>query len=203
MNIDHLIQLVKNNKEDIDEHLLTLFSLVLSMKPRKVIELGVRTARSTYAFLLASEVVNCDVISVDINDPAPSFSFTSSMASRWKFIKSDALQFLSNEFEKEWNSSIGNILYIDDWHSGDHVKREIELVQDFITPDDLILLHDLMYGNSQPNYRSVMSPKDKQWDNGGPYKAVADLDLDLWEYATIPRCHGMTLLRKKGRVLDR
>ena len=62
----------------------------------------------------------------------------------------------------------------------------------------MILLHDLMYGNSQPYYRSVDSPQDKQWDKGGPYKPVSNLDLSIWEYATIPRCHGMTLLRKKA-----
>ena len=60
---------------------------------------------------------------------------------------------------------------------------------------------DLMYGNSQPNYRSVDSPEDKQWDKGGPYKAISDLDLSTWEYATIPRCHGMTILRKRSEKI--
>jgi len=35
---------------------------------------------------------------------------------------------------------------------------------------------------------------------GGPYKALLELDMDKWEYATIPVNHGLTILRKKGEV---
>ena len=81
------------------------------------------------------------------------------------------------------------------------MAQELSLISDYVSSKDLILLHDLMYGNSQPHYRSVDAPQDKQWDKGGPYKAISGLNLDVWEYVTIPRCHGLTILRKKSEKI--
>ena len=194
---DFMTSLVVQNKEDIDEHILTLFALTISMKPKLIIELGVRTARSTFPFLFGCGITGSKVVSVDINDINPFITFPEEWSSNWRFIKKDAIKFLEEDFPSIWEGE-GNIIYIDDWHSGDHVEKELNLIKDFVTPKDLIILHDLMYGNSQPYYRSVPSPSDKQWDKGGPYKAISDLDLNEWEYMTIPRCHGLTLLRKKA-----
>ena len=202
-HISNLINLTLHGKEDIDEHIMTLFSLAISVKPKKIIELGVRSARSSYAFLSACILIDSKLTSVDIQNPSPSLPLDENLTKNWKFIKSDALKFLETSFKDEWGNSEGNILYIDDWHSGDHVEKEINLVKDYITPKDIIILHDLMYGHSEPNYRSVESPQDKQWDNGGPYKPVSELDLKEWEYSTIPRCHGLTILRKRGEVLTK
>jgi cephalosporin hydroxylase len=195
-----MVDMTMQNREDIDEHILTLFSLTLSMKPKKVIELGVRTARSTLPFLYGCRIVGADLVSVDINDISPFMEFPQEWQDNWTFVKKDALKFLEEDFPNIWTDE-GNIVYIDDWHDGDHVKRELELIDEFISPRDLIILHDLMYGNSQPNYRSVENNSDKQWDNGGPYKPISQLDLTKWEYVTIPRCHGLTILRKKSSTI--
>ena len=196
-DLKNLVSLTMENSQDIDEHLLTLFALTVSMKPKTIIELGVRSARSTYAFLLGASQVGARVISCDINDPQPSIPMSDDLKSRWSFHKKDALDFLENDFPSLYQ---GGIVYIDDWHTGDHVRKELELIDRFIEPDDMVLLHDLMYGNSQPQYRSVENAPG-QWASGGPYKPISELSLSKWEYATIPRCNGMTLLRKKaGRV---
>ena len=198
-----MLEITIQNKEDIDEHLLTLFSLVVSMKPKHIIELGVRSARSTYAFLFGCHVIGTKLTSVDKDAPLPSLHLPDEWKTNWNCIKSDSLNFLENEFPAIWEERrrTGGIIYIDDWHDGDHVSRELSVISDHVGPKDLILLHDLMYGNSQPHYRSVDSPEDKQWDKGGPYKAVSNLDLEVWEYATIPRCHGMTILRKRSEKI--
>ena len=199
---DTLKALTIQNREDIDEHLLTLFSLTLSMKPNHVIELGVRTARSSYAFLAACQEINCPLTSVDISPMFPSLPIPEEWKKHWTFKQKDAVSFLKDDAPSLCGSP-GNLIYIDDWHSGDHVDKEISLVSEFCGPEDLIILHDLMYGNAQPHYRSVETPADPQWANGGPYRAISNLDLDLWEYSTIPRCHGLTILRKKSsKVLD-
>lgn len=199
---DTLKTLTKQNKEDIDEHLLTLFSLTLSMKPKHVIELGVRTARSSYAFLAACHEIGCSLTSVDISPMTPSIAIPEEWKKNWTFKQKDAISFLTED-APALCSSPGNVIYIDDWHSGDHVTQEISLVDEFCGPEDLIILHDLMYGNSQPHYRSVQNPTHPQWGTGGPYKAISRLDLSLWEYSTIPRCHGLTLLRKKSsKIID-
>ena len=194
----NLLSLTNTNAQDIDEHLLTLFSLTVSMKPKTIIEPGARSARSTYAFLLGAREVGSKVISCDINDPQPSIHLSGDLKTRWSFYKKDAHEFLENDFPSLYE---GGIVYIDDWHTGDHVRKELELIEDHIRPMDIILLHDLMYGNSQPNYKSVESPKDKQWDKGGPYRPISELDLNKWEYMTIPRCNGLTLLRKKSDII--
>lgn len=194
-----MLEIAMRNEQDIDEHLLTLFSLVISMKPKHIIELGVRTARSTYAFLFGCHIVGTKLTSVDINQPRPNLHSPEQWKENWTFIKSDSLEFLQDKFPSIWGDQPdrGGIIYIDDWHDGEHVSKELSLISEYVGPEDVILLHDLMYGNSQPHYRSVENSPG-QWDNGGPYKAVASLDLDCWEYATIPRCHGMTILRKKS-----
>jgi len=202
--IDLLTHLVVHGKGDIDEHLMTLFSLSISMKPCLILELGVRTARSTLPFLCACDIIDSKLISVDIDPVVPDFQFPDHWKQRWQFHQKDAIKFLEEDLEEVLqetsNSSRSRIFYIDDWHSYEHVKREIELISKYATPNDLFLLHDLMYYNSQPQYRSVQDSKDKQWDHGGPYRAIAELDLDEWEYSTIPRCNGMTILRKKAEV---
>ena len=177
-----LIELTLRNEKDIDEHLMTLFSLVISLKPKRIVELGVRTARSTLAFLIASQYTNSSLTSVDVDDMKPDFIFPDEVKGNWQFIKKDALQFLERDFQilmADRKPEEPLIVYIDDWHDGIHVQKEIELVEDYVLPGDLIILHDLMYGNSQPHYKSEQDP-------------------NVWEYVTIPRCNGLTILRKKS-----
>lgn len=54
-----------------------------------------------------------------------------------------------------------------------------------------------MYGNTCPHYHSDLTDKKGQWANGGPYRAVAELSPQFWEFATLPYNNGLTLLRKK------
>ena len=130
------------------------------------------------------------------------FRFPEAWKENWKFIKQDALAYLERDFQilmSDRKEGDPILVYIDDWHDGIHVQKELELIDKYITPGDLIVLHDLMYGNSQPHYRTVENPKDKQWGNGGPYRPISQLDLSVWEYVTIPRSHGLTILRRKSR----
>lgn len=206
--LKHIVDLTLKGKKDIDEHLSTLFSLTLSLKPQMIIELGTRTARSTYAFLLAADLCNCKVISVDINSPKPSFRFKRRWKKLWSFYKKDVILFLEEDFPeliknqgKKEGKEQGNIFYIDDWHCGDHVIKEWNLIKDFVDPKDIIILHDTMYGWSHPHYHSVENCPDPQWDNGGPYKMISLLDPAIWEYVTIPRCNGLTLIRRKSNYI--
>ena len=199
-----LINLTMRNERDIDEHLMTLFSLVLSLKPTKIVELGVRTCRSTLAFLVASQYTKSSLVSVDINDMTPDFNFPDEWKSNWKFFKQDALKFLEKDFQifmAERQPKEPLMVYIDDWHDGIHVQKELDLIDKYILPGDLVILHDLMYGNSQPHYKTEKNPKDPQWGNGGPYDPISKLDLSVWEYVTIPRCNGLTILRKKSNTI--
>jgi predicted O-methyltransferase YrrM len=179
-----------NGKGDSDQHLLTLFSIALSSCGKTFIELGVREGKTTLPLLLAAYLNGGKLISVD--KESSSFQCPDELRSHWEFIQNDALEFL-----KGWNKTKMDFVYIDDWHAYSHVKRELELIDPHVGPSSVILIHDLMYGNTAPFYHSDMPLKDGQWSEGGPYRAVAELDMNFWEWATLPWNNGLTLVRKK------
>jgi predicted O-methyltransferase YrrM len=175
------------------EHVLTFFSIALQMKTKKILELGVRDGGSSYPFLVASKVLGGHVTSVDINSDV--WRPPEDLAQYQTFIQSDAIDFLINNTEKY------DLIYVDDWHSYPHVKKELEEIDRVSDENTIILLHDLM-GNSEPNYWSPIDyDENGEWGLGGPYRAVEELDKEKWEWMTIPTNHGLTILRKKGKVI--
>jgi predicted O-methyltransferase YrrM len=176
-------------KGDSDRHLMVLFSIALATRGKTYIELGVRSGVTTTPLLEAARINGGILHSVDINE-GPKIN-----SENWKFYQQDAVGFLG-----EWhafNNPSPDFVYVDDWHSYDHVKKELEILDRIVTPKTIIVLHDLMYGNTAPYYHSDMTARDGQWANGGPYRAVAELDPQFWEFCTLPWSHGLTILRKK------
>jgi len=192
----HLLNQVKYGPQDSDRHVLTCFSMAMQIHAKKILELGVRTGNTTLPFLCAAKELGGMVHSVDLD--ATTFQCPDDLRVYWKFFQSDAIAWL----EQQRNQGAQyDLIYIDDWHAYDHVRRELEIIDSMVTPSSIILLHDLMYSNAQPDYRSDPSTADAQWAGGGPYRAVADLDPEIWEWATVPINHGLTVLRKKGKVI--
>jgi predicted O-methyltransferase YrrM len=170
--------------------------MAMQIHAKKILELGVRTGNTTLPFLCAAKELGGMVHSVDLD--ATTFQCPDDLRVYWKFFQSDAISWL----EQQRNQGAQyDLIYIDDWHAYDHVRRELEIIDSMVTPSSIILLHDLMYSNAQPDYRSDPSTADAQWAGGGPYRAVADLDPEIWEWATVPINHGLTVLRKKGKVI--
>ena len=188
-NIESILETSINGNGDSDRHLMSLFSLALATKGKYYIELGVRNGTTTEPILEAAKLNNGKLYSVDIN-PCSKYN-----SANWCFVEQDAIKFL-----EDWESlhyPPPDFVYIDDWHSYDHVKKELEILDRIITPKTIIILHDLMYGNTAPYYHSDMTARDGQWANGGPYRAVAELNPQFWEFCTLPWSHGLTILRKK------
>lgn len=178
-------------KNDSDQHVITLFSIALACRGKIFIELGVRAGTTTLPILLAANLNNGKLISVDIQDTE--FQCPKDLLPSWSFLKCDALDFLA-----DWDKSKKmDFVYVDTWHSYEHVKKELEYLDMYVGPSSIILLHDLMYGNTHPFYHSDLTIKKGQWANGGPYRAVAELDLNFWEWSTLPWNNGLTILRKK------
>lgn len=194
MNIDHLINVTYTGTEDISQHLLTLFSLTLSLKAKRVLELGVRNGNSTSAFLSGLQITKGHLTSVDISEN-PRLREIFKTYNNWDYIISDALKFLE-DFKP---IAPYDIVFVDDWHDGEHVKKELNFIEKFITPSSLILLHDAMCYNTQPKYHHYLD-KDGEFGNGGPYGALAALDKNIWEYSTIPVNNGLTILRKLDSI---
>jgi predicted O-methyltransferase YrrM len=191
MDILNLEKITFDGNGDSDQHVLTLYSIALGSKAKKILELGVRNGDSTRPLLAATIKNGGHLTSVDINETKfnPGYSFDR----YWTFVKQDALEFLKAQNP----SDPYDLIFLDDWHSYDHVKKELDEIDRLVSPKTVILIHDLMYGNTCPHYHSDLTQKDGQWANGGPYRAVAELSSQFWEFSTLPYNNGLTLLRKK------
>lgn len=190
--LNKLVSKTVNGKGDSDRHIMTLFSIALASKSKVMIELGVRGGDTTLPLLEAAKINDAILYSVDINDV--DFDVRDDLKQHWRFIKSDAIEFL-----KSWdkNKTVG-FIYVDDWHSYEHVKNELEIIDSMVSPSSVVLLHDLMYGGTTPFYHvDLTNSGGAQWANGGPYRAVAELNPQFWEFSTLPWNNGLTLLRKK------
>jgi predicted O-methyltransferase YrrM len=174
---------------------MTLFGIALSIGAKSMIELGVAGGDSTYPLLLAANILNTKLVSVDIG-PCH-FDCPKDLKGNWEFVQSDAITFL-----EKWDRGI-DLIFVDDWHSYSHVKRELEIIDGYTTKSSIILLHDLMtvtwpeYNYTTPETLPNTAGPGQEFADGGPYRAVNELDKGKWEWATIPVNHGLTILRKK------
>jgi predicted O-methyltransferase YrrM len=189
--IDYWIECAGSGTGDSDGHLLTLFSLGISSRATTFLELGVRGGSTTLPLLSAAHKNGGHLYSVDI-EPA-NMEIPNDLAPSWTFTQSDSLAYLRNWPQEDKI----DFVYLDDWHAYDHVKHELELLDKLVGPSSIILVHDLMYGRTEPFYHSDLSLKEGQWAEGGPYRAIAELDTNFWEFSTLPWSNGLTILRKK------
>jgi predicted O-methyltransferase YrrM len=186
--LTNICQTTITGNGDSDRHQMTLLAIALNLKAVDILEVGVRHGASTLPLLVAAKILNGALISVDILDT--DFSCPPDLSDHWTFYKIDALEYLQNCEQKF------DLIYLDDWHSYDHVRQELVEIDRLTKPSGLVLVHDLMYSTS-PNYHCDLTLQSGQWAHGGPYRAVAELDQNFWEFATIPSCNGLTILRKK------
>ena len=190
--MEALTETVLSGTGDSDAHLLTLYGIALSLKAKTILELGVRGGSTTLPLLMAAKQTGGRVVSVDI-EPT-SFEPPEDLKAHWQFVQMDALEYL----EGLYKDVPIDMVYVDDWHSYAHVKAELAELDKLVSPASVICLHDLMYGNHQPRYHTdLTSGAGAQWADGGPYRAVAELPAQFWEFSTIPSCNGLTILRKK------
>lgn len=183
---------------DSDQHLMTLFAICLQIKAKNILELGVRDGDTTEPMLLAAHMNGGKLTSVDIEPTrwVPPQEFTTS----WNFVQQDALTFLDNCIEQ--NKKF-DVIFVDDLHKYEHVKKELERIDKISDVNTIILLHDLMGEGNFPNYFLPISThyNGQVWEGGGPFRAVKELDPIKWEWATIPVNHGLTILRKRSKVV--
>lgn len=186
-----IIYKTKNGISDSDKHQMLLYSLVIGSGAKTIIELGVRNGDTTIPLVLGAKETGGMVYSVDINPV--SLTLNDDLQKHNIFHQQNAIDFLT-----EWDKNIDiDFIFIDDWHAYEHVKKELDIIDKLVSPKTIILIHDLMYGDTCPFYHCDLTLKDGQWAEGGPYRAVAELDPQFWEFSTLPWGNGMTILRKK------
>jgi predicted O-methyltransferase YrrM len=188
IEIQNLINLCLNGSGDSDQHLVVLFSLVLNSKAKKILELGVRNGTTTRALVAAASLLDSEVDSVDIQPANFLINFD-----KWKFYKSDALQFLKNNNKKY------DFIFIDDWHGEDHVCKELELLEPYFDVTTIIVMHDLMHSFSHPYYNNKTYPAGNEFEGRGPYGGLLKFlsrTENKYEYVSLPVNHGLTILRR-------
>ena len=190
-SINDFYQTSLHGDGDSDRHILTLFSIAVACRGKFFIELGVRNGDTTKPLKEAAKINNGVLFSVDISD-APKDIVKDK---HWSFFKQDSISFL--EKLEQSNAEVPDLVFIDDWHSYQHVKKELEILDRIVSPKTIILLHDLMYSGTEPYYHSDITLTSGQWAEGGPYRAVAELNQQFWEFSTLPYNNGLTILRKK------
>ena len=176
-----------------------LFSLIVSLKAKNILETGTASGGSAYPLLLGSYLNNGKLTSID--------NGTFSVCREWvqkipisnialcdNLIITDSINFLKNTQE------IYDFIFIDDWHEYNHVLTELEIIREreLLSPLGIITMHDAMYGNTEPKYREELNAVG-EFGSGGVFKAIKDFTAKYpteWEYCTLPIDHGLTILRK-------
>ena len=189
--MDKFIDKALHGDGDSDRHFITLYAMALASRGKTYVELGVREGHTSEPLHKAAELNLGKLWSVDLNEPTEYFPPPNTV--HYEFKKQDSIEFLEN-----WpKHKKMDVVFVDDWHSYEHVKRQLELLDQCVGPSSIILLHDLMYGNTDPFYHADLAYAGPQWDGGGPYRAVAELNPQFWEWSTLPWNNGLTILRKK------
>ena len=181
-----------------DKHLMTMFSIALQIRAKNILELGTCSGRTAEPFLLAAQVNEGKFTTIDIGAIREGWTCPEHLKSYFEFVQIDAIEYLEQCVSE--NKKF-DLVYVDDFHSYPHVKRELELIDRLVTPSSIVLLHDLMYDVSEPDYNS--RGENGEFAEGGPYRAVSELDSSVWEWSTLPVDNGLTILRKKTGVIRR
>ena len=185
-----------NGIGDSDHHLMTIFGIALQIKAKKILEIGVRWGDTTEPMICAAYINGGHITSVDITPT--NWKCPDDLKNNYTSVLSDAILFLEKMVEQ---GEYFDLVYVDDWHAYQHVKKELELIDKITDKKSIILLHDLMaFGdtNGHPaEYHLPMdSPEGGEWASGGPTRAVFELDKNKWEWSTLPINNGLTILRK-------
>ena len=193
--MDKFIEKGLHGDGDSDRHFISLYAMALASRGKTYVELGVREGHTSEPLYEAARANGGKLWSVDLNEPSEYKPYVNGFLDNqhYEFVQSDSIRFL-----QEWpKDKKMDVVFVDDWHSYGHVKKQLDLLDQCVGPSSIILLHDLRYGNTDPFYHADLAHGGPQWDAGGPYRAVAELNPQFWEWATLPWNNGLTILRKK------
>ncbi len=193
------------SRSDINEHLPRLFAESLRLRPRLIVELGVREGESTFVFERVARLCSATFVSVDIEDCLQASSY-----SNWHFVQSDDVAF-ARRFP-DWCAERGlsahvDVLFVDTSHLYEHTVQEIDVWFPLLAKHALVFFHDT-------NQRLIYSRDDKSigqgWDNDrgvvraleGYFNQSFNEQVDFthvepgWIIRHHSRCSGLTILEK-------
>lgn len=164
---------------DIHQHLVTLHGLVMELKAKLVLELGVNTGESTVALLEAVQQTDGKLVSVDQQELPRTRAMLESygLTGRWEFHKMDDLKFAREIWPK---GQLADMIFLDTSHQYGHTKKEIEAFEPLLRPGGVMTFHDTM-----TFYDGVQKPINEFLKLHKNYK-----------YENRTNCNGLGILRK-------
>lgn len=190
---------------DISDHLEPLFVESMVVKPRLIVELGVRTGQSTFVFERVAKLCDAFLLSVDI---APQQNKTT--WSRSEFIQRDDLvvadEFPSWCMRNNLEPKI-DVLFIDTSHEYHQTKKEIAKWFPFLSPRGVVFFHDanvkLIYkrrngtiGKAYNDDRDVMRAIEEYVGTPLNEKKYFRKVVGSWLVEHYSLCNGMTILKR-------
>ncbi len=136
-----IVKKFASHPSDISEHLLRIYDTVITKSPKIIIELGVRTGRSTFVLSRAAQDVGATLTSVDIKDCSKYCNWD-----KWKFVKMSDLDFA------DMLKDIIDILFIDTSHAFKHTINELKKYLPKMNKEGIIIIHDT----------NIQNPRDKR-----------------------------------------
>ncbi|MFH1896252.1 MAG: class I SAM-dependent methyltransferase [bacterium] len=160
----------KNVKGAIGDHLTALFIESLVVKPKLIVELGVRQGDSTFALGRAAKLCQARLVSVDVEDFEGKLTYEN-----WTFVKRDDIKF-AGEFriwcKKRKIKPQIDVLFIDTSHYYRHTTDEIKVWFPFLSPKARVFFHDT---NLRIIYPKKSGGFGVGWDNKrGVIRALED-----------------------------
>jgi cephalosporin hydroxylase len=198
-------ELQKNEQGAISDHLMILYAESAKVKPKLIVELGVRGGTSTFVFEKVAKRNNSVIVGVDIEDCPKVTDYQNHY-----FVKQDDIKFAANFGQWCDHKNICpviDILFIDSSHEYEHTKKEIEVWLSYLSEKCKVFFHDSNMGKTY--YR-----KDNSigfgWDNDrGVIRAIEEyLNTSLdetkrfmrvennWLIEHYPYSSGFTVLTK-------
>ncbi len=195
-------------RTDISDHLEVLYREALAVRPKLIVELGVRTGASSFALSRAAEKAGAWLISLDMEP-----TLFHSNYEKWRVIQVDDIEFAQDFPESARETGFEpriDFLFIDTSHTYEHTGAEIEAWTPYLAPAGSMVFHDT-------NMKRVFRRKDGSlgggWDNErGVIRAVQEFLKAKWDetenytgehqgYSVthIPTCSGLTILRQRPR----
>jgi predicted O-methyltransferase YrrM len=180
---------VYRNDGDMRAHEFFLYSLVRGIKPKRILEIGVRTGISTFAISQAVKDAGLEYTYHHLCDIDPSFTTLPFPTETIHHIMS------SDELAVAWKQQIKmniDLLLIDGCHEYTQVFKDFINFLPHMNIGGFVLFHD-----TNP------SEQDKHpgacWD---AYRILGDLRKmrDVIEYITLPYSYGLTVVKVTGPI---
>ncbi len=127
-------------RTDISDHLPTLFGAALSVNPKLIVELGVRTGESTRVLARVARLCDARLVSVDIDDCSKACDWPG-----WLFVQGDDVEFAKTFpawADKKGLPAVVDFLFIDTSHLYDHTVAEIRHWFPLLGPRARVAFHD-------------------------------------------------------------